>query len=299
MVRKPKINPVEFLVERKFPNAHELRRPPQVSGSSVGNITKKEKGEIQKYMKELQALPPDKLLTLYDTEHKKYQQERAVRAEKEEQQRFFNLPSADADFDHWIKAAYWSLDEAIALSLGKEPGLVNWESIKNIKSFPCSPFIEKYRKVRELAHRAKSVNQIYDPCTPSSFLSWAQETRIYVHPELLERMKTQGSGITNWKHLYSKQNEQYQSLERAYTSIVNELEQLKNTKTNQSTVTSSQSWQKLQELAEKAIEQYPNWKQDQIKVQRTGNLHDWLLKNIGANTREAEFIKKILSDIYE
>ena len=42
-------------------------------------------------------------------------------AAREEKERFFNLPSADADFPHWSKVAHWFLGEAVALSFGKAP----------------------------------------------------------------------------------------------------------------------------------------------------------------------------------
>jgi hypothetical protein len=60
-----------------------------------------------------------------------------ARASKNEKERFFNQPNAQADFTYWVKAAP-DLDEAIALSFGKAPELVSWD---NVKSFvQISPF---------------------------------------------------------------------------------------------------------------------------------------------------------------
>jgi hypothetical protein len=56
-----------------------------------------------------------------------------VKAEQEEGERFFNRPHANADFDHWSKAAHWTLDEAIALSLGKAPEVAGG---KNFAALP-------------------------------------------------------------------------------------------------------------------------------------------------------------------
>jgi hypothetical protein len=78
-------------------------------------------------------------------------------AQREEAQRFFNQPRAEADFEHWSKFAYWTLDEAIALSLGKTPQIVTWEEVKEytgIRSFASrtkvgvstSPFAIQYKK---------------------------------------------------------------------------------------------------------------------------------------------------------
>jgi uncharacterized protein YeeX (DUF496 family) len=61
----------------------------------------------------------------------------------------------------------------------------------------------------------------------------------------------------------------------------------------------SQYWTALERLAVQAIEQYPTWRESQRRVQKTGNLQDWLTTVIKANNREAEIIKNILSDFYQ
>ena len=50
--------------------------------------------------------------------------------QKSEKQRFFNQSDCDADFAYWSKQIVWSIDEGVALILGKDPRKVNWENIK-------------------------------------------------------------------------------------------------------------------------------------------------------------------------
>jgi hypothetical protein len=57
-------------------------------------------------------------------------------------------------------------------------------------------------------------------------------------------------------------------------------------------------WKKLKSKAERAILEYPNWRKEQKRVQKTSNLQDWLVETIEANTREAEILKKVLSDLF-
>jgi len=57
-------------------------------------------------------------------------------------------------------------------------------------------------------------------------------------------------------------------------------------------------WQRLRAKAELAIEKFPQWKKSQRKVQRTANLVEWLKVETGADTREAEIIKKVLAEIF-
>lgn len=59
----------------------------------------------------------------------------------------------------------------------------------------------------------------------------------------------------------------------------------------------SEYWQKLKSLAEKAIKEYPDWAKTQRKIQKS-NLTDWV-KKFGANNREAEIIKKIVTEIHK
>lgn len=54
----------------------------------------------------------------------------------------------------------------------------------------------------------------------------------------------------------------------------------------------------LNQLITKAINEYPTWREQQNKVQLTANLIEWLTKTIGANTREADIIKNILSNLH-
>lgn len=63
------------------------------------------------YRSELKRLNGVDLQKLYASE----------RAKLEEPTQPFNQPDAAADIDHWSKASYWTLDEATALSLGRDP----------------------------------------------------------------------------------------------------------------------------------------------------------------------------------
>ena len=74
---------------------------------------------------------------------------------------------------------------------------------------------------------------------------------------------------------------------------------LPNKETNNSALSNSLYWSALNELASNAIKAYPSWKEKQRKVQKSGNLQEWLTTVIQADNREAEIIKKILSDFFQ
>lgn len=113
------------------------------------------------YIEELRAKPAEEIGTLVSEERNKEAEETAARLRREEDARFFNRPGAQADYTHWSRAAYWTLEEAVALSFGKNPRVVNWKTIEF--HLGVSPFVASYRDIRHLANRAKLLGQLCDP----------------------------------------------------------------------------------------------------------------------------------------
>lgn len=62
---------------------------------------------------------------------------------------------------------------------------------------------------------------------------------------------------------------------------------------------SSVHWQQVKELAKLAIRKFPAWEKQNNRIQKTGNLTEWLTRDVKANTRQVQFIISILSDIYK
>jgi hypothetical protein len=118
-----------------------------------------------------------------------------------EESEFFDQPDAAADFDHWSKFDYWSLDEAIALILGKAPERVSWEAI----AFMCySPFVKQYARLRDLTQRAQICQQLVDPIAPAIFLRWAEDRDIPVPTELSEKVARIWGTRIDWKKNYDE-----------------------------------------------------------------------------------------------
>src|SRR5262245_2447862 len=78
-----------------------------------------------------------------------------------------NAPDAGADFSYWSKAAHWTPEEAAALSLGKNPRLVNWETLQHRTH--VSSIAQKYEQLLELVKRAKDVGQLGEFICPSDY----------------------------------------------------------------------------------------------------------------------------------
>jgi hypothetical protein len=94
------------------------------------------------------------------------------------------------------------LDEAVALSFGKAPERVNWQTI--FKFLQLSPFAVEYSRRREIALRAAQWKQLYDPVLPGIFLAWAKRLDIDIPAELIEAVQKRGLQIADWKSLYEQ-----------------------------------------------------------------------------------------------
>jgi hypothetical protein len=200
--------PIFFLLLRRYPNFRGIlfpppkpilrsrsQRPPKISEAKKRAQLKLQK-EVSEYKSELEATPPAELQALVQQEKAKVAQENKRRLIENEKSLFFNQSSADADVDHWSKAAYWTLEEAVALSLGKDPEIVSWGSLVAIGEmsdlFKASPFIKRYRRTRDLAFRASQVGELDAPTRPAAFLAWAVSIGLGVSPELTAMMTERG-----------------------------------------------------------------------------------------------------------
>lgn len=61
----------------------------------------------------------------------------------------------------------------------------------------------------------------------------------------------------------------------------------------------SDYWQGLCKKAEIALQEFPAWSKTVRKVQKTANFQDWLTGDIGLDNREAEIVKKVLSEKFK
>lgn len=196
---------IDYLVGRRFPLSYLLKIPPSISLSSRGPPpdTRELRVAVEAFSKELAALPPEALVARWNEEKGKEFEQLRAKAEQEERERYFNQSHANADFDHWSKAAHWTLDEAIALSFGRAPEVVRWDQLQKFTSLG-SPFVVQYARRRDLAMRALAWKQLYDPVLPGIFLAWAKRADIPVPSELSEAVQKRGVQVADWKSLHDE-----------------------------------------------------------------------------------------------
>lgn len=187
-----KDDPLEYLMRIKFP-LERAYTAPFVSISSR-NLPMRDDAYVERashYRAELQQLSRDELLQRAEQAAREEAQKATERRNAEEAQRFFNRPEANANVAYWSRMSLWTLEEATALSFGKDPRQVNWERLKDHSQ--VSPFPAKYREQLELFKRAKVAGQLWESTIPSVFLAWAARMRVEMPIDLIEAIK--GLGI--------------------------------------------------------------------------------------------------------
>ena len=161
---------VEHLLHVKFPMSWA---PPPISIASRGPVCDGKwharlMQTIEAERAALMAQTDEELQAAFDTAQTVAESKAALKAEIEEKGRFFNWPSAAADYAYWAKADYWTLDESIALLLGKSPEVVNWKAIEPFRW--VSAFAKRYADIRALASRADALSYGGAMLRPSAVL---------------------------------------------------------------------------------------------------------------------------------
>lgn len=204
---------IRFLVEQKFPDPYgaRLRRRRLTQLRSSADI------QAERYFEALNHLSDSELDKHYENALS------AIRAEadREEAARAFNQPHARADVSRWAQMPYWTLDEAVALSLGRDPRFANWETVQQLVA--SSRFAFRFAAQREIVNRAKTMGQLREKTTPALFLAWAERMQFPMPDELVDAVKSVGTPAPDWKSLFEQSQLQVQAL----TSRLQELEREK------------------------------------------------------------------------
>ncbi len=221
-------DPIEFLVNRKYPDFPFLTVLKK-QGKEINPEQKERYTKADAYQKVLRSKTTEEIAELYKNEQRKWFSEMELKNEMALQR----LLEARADYGIWSKVAYWTLDEAISLSFGLNPNIVNWETIKS--HINTSPFAKKYEEIRFLAYRAKIAQQLGDPTLPESFIVWAKDNEIEFPEELEEKIIARGGNTESWKTRYKELFEKYKKRTEEYEELLNlnissnkEIEDLRN-----------------------------------------------------------------------
>ena len=173
---------VEYLSFRLYPSKAVNKARAEVSDGRIRDSAEDYVRGADIFERALQALSPDSLRALVDDEQELEAIQVQKRAQSQEKTRFFHRPCAAADYLHWIEQPSWSLDEAVALILGKDPSIVTWDRVRPM--VPFSEFAERFAEIRQHLHKARSNGQLIDPVRPDLFYRWAKARGVTIPAKL-------------------------------------------------------------------------------------------------------------------
>ncbi len=134
--------------------------------------------EMDAYRAALEAMEMDAL-------QRRHSALRAAIARRHEAGKFYNQAKAQADFSYWLPMDFWTLDEAVALSLGKDPREVNMASVerhlekpKGLFSGPANQpdaFTKAFHDLHLKAKRSRAMIST-ELLAPHDVAAWAQAT---------------------------------------------------------------------------------------------------------------------------
>lgn len=190
---------IEDLLRRRFGS---LAPQPVPTLQNPRSVEIRERNQaIEAARAEYEAMTPAQLQNEIEKARREDAEIREAKAAEEEQSMFFHKPYADADFKYWGKMPLWTLEEAVALSLGKDPGVVNWSSVNGsdggyiLASLQKSPFRAEYGRRRELAGRAAAAYELSDPVKPEAFLTWSLKMFDSLPAGLIEQVRAMGKRV--------------------------------------------------------------------------------------------------------
>ncbi|MCB1518919.1 MAG: hypothetical protein KDJ19_15060 [Hyphomicrobiaceae bacterium] len=175
----------------------------KVAGSKRSVSAPELAASVTAFQAELVALEPDELSARVLEAKARIASAARAKADQEERARIYNRAEGNAEFEYWGRCAYWKIDEAVVLSMGKDPRRASWAYIKRFET--VSPFARECAQRHELATRARSFGQLWELTNPGLFLGWAKQVGLEVPNELVEAVRAAGTYVTNWKDQYDNQ----------------------------------------------------------------------------------------------
>jgi len=210
VITLPDFDPIEYLVHRKYPIPSPLfvkygggsSHAPKKSNLDMLENLAGAAEKVDAYRQELAGKSAEDLALLVEEERKKQAEERKEAEELEEQRQYFNQPPATTvDYTHWAKMGTWTVNEAIALSMGRNPKQVNWELIK---SKAQSPFVQAYSARQDLVLRGdlpwENVGGVAR-VKPKAFYNWLVKLELDF-PEEMKKALIKFVGAVDWKYAY-------------------------------------------------------------------------------------------------
>jgi hypothetical protein len=205
MVRLPDAwttDPISMLVRAHFPELNE-KTPEGVAFLVQPEDVKQTKREqADAFRRRMAELPADEL-NIAIAEGKKLAEKRYLQWRSAELAKpFYARVTAEMDVDHWSRTAYWTVEEAAALSFGKDPREVTSQKLRAMRQ--SSRFAAEFLARLDILERARAMHQLSHSTSLTRFLAWIDHTGFPMPENLMEAAKAIHRPEVDWKAEYEK-----------------------------------------------------------------------------------------------
>jgi hypothetical protein len=121
-------------------------------------------------------------------------------------------------YDHFAKAACWTLDEGVALLVERNPAHFHPKAIRMVT--PTSLNGQEFLLLRDLAERAQDMGQLLGKNLPGFFLAWAKRNRLPVPESLEQAILDHGHQVADWKTLFDQRGEMIAELQATISELM-------------------------------------------------------------------------------
>ncbi|TRL35043.1 hypothetical protein [Rhizobium straminoryzae] len=192
-------DPIGFIVDRLFPDQRIFANeeywethPEHKQRFEAANAA------AQRFIESIgQILSIEQFDLILESEINRFLEERIEIVNALDAKRFFNNRLAETNWDYWSKISYWTPEEAVAISFGKDPNVVNLQSLQPYAG--NSLFVGSFHSQMQLISRAVEAGQLLAKNTPAFFLAWALRTGFHMDPRAIEAVEARGEQIADWK----------------------------------------------------------------------------------------------------
>ena len=129
--------------------------------------------DVYKKANEVSSLTEVEVERRYSDLCAKARQAERQRLKAQDRDVFFNRQDIEADFTYWNNKKYWYTEDAVALSLGKNPKFINSKALDKTE-LRNSPFVAEFKARLKQVKRAIKAGHLTKPVKPALFVSWAE-----------------------------------------------------------------------------------------------------------------------------
>lgn len=220
---------IEYLMRKKFgeedrKNFPTIRDIIENLSSHPADSLVRDYNQRELYFLELSKKSAEEIQNLVNEEKSKEKKEELAKGF------FFDRLSADANFQEWYRMPNWSIEEALALSLGKDPKIVNPDSLDNYSNYnhnfnshhKSSTLYKDYKLRMETLIRFINAKKMSMHPTPLEFIAWAQENDFSIPEELKNLIHKRWIRSNGLKPENETLQEEFQKIKSLYEELKNQ-----------------------------------------------------------------------------